>query len=616
MNIKRQDEKLAQADAALDNGADNTADNMTENTAEDVDRALQEELRQKIDRGIDEIIKKGLKRETNTELSEEFVKEIYDEEDEEWDEEMNEGWEEAFSDVPEKGEKRVLSRKRRKGSVGRWIILALFVLIFAAGAGVYYKGAMHYQTHFFPNTVINGIACGEMDAEEVAALLNGRIDGYRLTVTGRDYSTGESGALLGEIAPKEIDLVYADMQNETERLMAEQSQWKWVSAYFGKKDFSYELNQGITYNSDKLKKLVLAWDAFQPENMRKTQDAYISDYSSSLNGYEVVPEMIGTEFTVDEALRKIEEALAAQKESFDMEAQGSYEDVAVKQEDKVLQDAVSAANTWLSAKIAYDWNGNNVRLDKELLTGWVSIVNNEAVLDEKQIESFVKKQASQYDTYGKDRTFKTTHGVVLTLPSGYYGWKTDIDAETQELTNLIRQGSNVDREPIYSSVARQKGMSDIGDSYVEADMTHQHLYLYNKGQLVLETDFVSGNMSNDSATPQGVFGIAYKTTNVVLRGRDYESPVSYWMPYYGNYGMHDATWRDEFGGDIYLTDGSHGCLNLPLEKAGEIYQYMSKGFPVVCYFYDVDPLAGQLPAAGGEIVYEFNPHPDDDEDEE
>lgn len=606
--MKRQDENLAQAD------------NKAENITASVDEVMQEELRQKIDKGIDEIIKKGAKREINGELKKDldkkFMEEIHDESDEPLDEEMDEGWEEAFPDVREKGEKRVVNRKRKKGAVVRWIILVLFLLIFAAGAGVYYKGAMHYQTHFYPNTVINGIACGEMEVEAVTALLNGRIDGYHLTVTGRDYSTGESGALLGEITPKEIDLVYADMQRETERLMAEQSQWKWVSAYFGQKDFSYELNQGITYNSDKLKKLVLAWEAFQPENMRKTQDAYISEYSSSLNEYEIIPEVIGTEFTVDEALRKIDEALTAQKESFDLEAQGSYEDAAVKQENQVLQDAVSAANTWLSANVTYDWNGANVLLDKELLKEWISIVNNEAVLDEAQVERFVRTQASQYDTYGKDRKFTTTHGVVLTLPSGYYGWKTDIDAETQELLSLIRQGSNVKREPIYSSVARQKGMSDIGDSYVEADMTHQHLYLYNKGQIVLETDFVSGNMSDDSATPEGVFGIAYKTTNVVLRGRDYASPVSYWMPYYGNYGMHDATWRDEFGGDIYLTDGSHGCLNLPLDKAAEIYQYMSKGFPIICYFYDVDPLAGQQPAAGGDIVYEFNPHPDDDEDEE
>lgn len=613
--MERQDGRLAQTD----NKAENTTKAAMENTLTDVDETLQEELRQKIDRGIDEIIKKAAKKEINGELKrnldKKLMEEIYDESDETL-EEMRDGWEEAFSDSYGRGkrEKSAGRRRKRKKSAAGWIALASFFLIVIAGIGVYYTGAKHYKTCFFPNTVINDIACGEMEAEEAALLLSGKIEGYRLKVTGRDYRTGESGVLLGEISPEEIDFAYTDMQSETERLLDEQNEWSWLSAYFGKQDFAYELNRGITYNSDKLKKLVFAWEAFQQENMRQAQDAYISEYSDRLNGYEVVPEVIGTEFAVDEALQKIEEALATRKESLDLEAQGSYADVSVKQEDQVLQDAVNTANTWLSTNITYDWNGADVLLDKEFLKGWVSIVNNEAVLDEAQVERFVRSQASQYDTYGKDRKFTTTHGVVLTLPSGYYGWQTDINAETQELISLIRQGSKVKREPIYSSVARQKGMSDIGDSYVEADMTHQHLYLYNKGQLILETDFVSGNMSNDSGTPEGVFGIAYKTTNAVLRGRDYVTPVSYWMPYYGNYGMHDATWRDEFGGDIYLTDGSHGCLNLPLDKAAEIYQYMSKGFPVICYFYDVDPLAGQQPNTGDEIVYEFNPHPDDEEE--
>ena len=92
-------------------------------------------------------------------------------------------------------------------------------------------------------------------------------------------------------------------------------------------------------------------------------------------------------------------------------------------------------------------------------------------------------------------------------------------------------------------------------------------------------------MSNGNTTPDGVCGITYKTTNAVLRGRDYETPVNYWMPFNGNVGMHDATWRSEFGGDIYLTNGSHGCINLPLDMAAAIYEYMSTGFPVICYYY-------------------------------
>ena len=154
------------------------------------------------------------------------------------------------------------------------------------------------------------------------------------------------------------------------------------------------------------------------------------------------------------------------------------------------------------------------------------------------------------------------------------------------MTEAIQNGETVDKEPAYISKGAQKGSNDIGNSYVEIDLTNQRLYLFKDGDIVLETDFVSGNMSKaDCVTPPGVFGLTYKTRNAILRGANYETPVNYWMPFNGNVGMHDATWRRDFGGTIYLTSGSHGCINLPLHMAASIYEYVSTGFPVVCYYY-------------------------------
>lgn len=97
---------------------------------------------------------------------------------------------------------------------------------------------------------------------------------------------------------------------------------------------------------------------------------------------------------------------------------------------------------------------------------------------------------------------------------------------------------------------------------------------------------MSGDMTKSGRmTPPGVFGLTYKTKNAVLKGEDYETPVNYWMPFNGNIGMHDATWRRKFGGEVFIKNGSHGCINLPLESAKEIYSYISTGFPVVCYYY-------------------------------
>ena len=98
----------------------------------------------------------------------------------------------------------------------------------------------------------------------------------------------------------------------------------------------------------------------------------------------------------------------------------------------------------------------------------------------------------------------------------------------------------MEREPVYLTTANSHGEHDYGDSYVEINLTNQHLFLYKDGKLVVESDFVSGNLSKGHDTPTGAFGLTYKTMNAVLRGPDYETPVTYWMPFNGDVGMHEA----------------------------------------------------------------------------
>ena len=479
---------------------------------------------------------------------------------------------------------------KKKGKAKRIVLTAVLVLATLA-AGGYVGIAMYYQTHFLPNTSINGIDCGNMDAAAVAPLLEAKISEYSLVVRGRDYATGKSGAVLGTILPEDIGLAYVNSYGDAEYLLAEQNQWAWIQAYMGTAA-SHSLIQGITFDEDMLGATVRSWAACQKKNMIMPEDAHVSDYNDAIKGYEVIPETSGTELDMDKVFTCIVNELHVHETSLDLEEMNCYTEAAVKSTDTRLTDAVDTANSWLGTKITYDWNNNEVILDGEILKDWIRMEQGTPVLDEDAVADFVKKQAAEYDTYGKRKNFTTTHGVVLTLNSRNYGWKTDAEMEAEELTQLIYQGSVAEREPAYSIRARAKGMNDVGNSYIEADLTHQHLYVYQDGEVAFETDFVSGKMNStpDCVTPAGIFGLTYKTTNAVLRGADYETPVNYWMPFYGNYGMHDATWRVNFGGTIYQAYGSHGCINLPLNSAATIYEYVSTGFPVVCYYYDVDPL--------------------------
>ena len=155
----------------------------------------------------------------------------------------------------------------------------------------------------------------------------------------------------------------------------------------------------------------------------------------------------------------------------------------------------------------------------------------------------------------------------------------------------IQNAETVTREPQYARLAASHEGNDYGGSYVEIDLTNQHVWVYVNGQCVVETDCVTGNPQEGNGTPQGVYSIAYKQMNTTLRGPklpdgtyEWESPVTYWMPFNGGIGLHDAPWRSAFGGNIYQGGGSHGCVNLPPSVAGTVYNNIQAGTPVVCHY--------------------------------
>jgi hypothetical protein len=112
-------------------------------------------------------------------------------------------------------------------------------------------------------------------------------------------------------------------------------------------------------------------------------------------------------------------------------------------------------------------------------------------------------------------------------------------------------------------------------TYADVNLTTQKMFFIKNGVKVLETDIVTGAPS--MATPTGTFTLKGKSSPAVLVGPGYRSPVTYWMPFNGGIGFHDATWQPWFGGNRYLTNGSHGCINMPLSAAKTLYSSISVG---------------------------------------
>lgn len=177
----------------------------------------------------------------------------------------------------------------------------------------------------------------------------------------------------------------------------------------------------------------------------------------------------------------------------------------------------------------------------------------------------------------------------MEVPYVTYGTCLNQEKEVKWLLENFWENRQVRSEPeyhipSYSQEPFYRGLDDIGPTYIEIDMTTQHMYYYQEGELKLDTDIVTGNMARKMGTPEGINYVYNKQRNRVLRGPGYASPVKYWMPVKGGIGIHDASWRKEFGGEIYKKSGSHGCINTPTDVMSTLYDMVEVGTPVVMFY--------------------------------
>lgn len=240
-------------------------------------------------------------------------------------------------------------------------------------------------------------------------------------------------------------------------------------------------------------------------------------------------------------------------------------------------------NEFSKARIVYDFGEDKEIVDSSIINNWLVYENGKILLDEEQVKQYVKALADKYNTVGREREFVNSHGKTVIVSGGPYGWEIDCDKESEELIELIKNKKSEIREPEYKSTAMVKGRNDIGHTYVEISILEQRMWFYKEGELVTDTNIVTGSVMRGFDTPCVVGYIHNKIRNTNLVGADYVSFVRYWMKVYGGIGIHDAGWRNKFGGDIYKTSGSHGCINTPYDRVKTIYDNIEVGTPVIIF---------------------------------
>lgn len=447
------------------------------------------------------------------------------------------------------------------------IILLGTVSLLVIGYGL---TSSYYYTHFFPNTRILDYDVSGKTVVEADSFIKSELENsYGLSVKGRDFP---DEWISGQDIGYQVDI-------STKPVLEEQESIKWILSL--NKDTIYELGYNHTFNQEKLMEETESLSALQNENMKAPEDAYI-DYIAG-TGYQIIEENDGTQLIKDKTYKTIIDAVDQEKTEVDLDLSECYTKPGETKESVTLNEMLNKLNMVASSSITYEIGSVPKILDADTFHQWIITDDlGNISLNQEMLETYVKSLAKETDTAYTKRDFMTTSGTVVNV-EGPYGYRIDREAEAEQLKDEILSGTQTEREPIYSMVGAIREENDYGNTYVEIDLTNQMVYLYVGGDLIQSSKCVTGNIAKGHTTPPGIYPLTYKQKDAVLRGPGYASPVKFWMPFNGGIGLHDASWRSSFGGNIYKTNGSHGCVNLPYDMAKTLYENVYKGMPIICY---------------------------------
>lgn len=462
--------------------------------------------------------------------------------------------------------KKMEVKKSKSNKITKGILISLCVLIVA-----YIGAAQYFRNHFYLGSKINGVSVSGQTVDETKTKMASALQRYTLTIKAKDGK-------IETINAQDINEKYSS-DSDYQKLKNKQNPYSWITGIFSKKNS--QMTNGISYDDNLLKEKIDKLSFVNGGNITEPKSA---SFKYTDKGYVIVNEVDGNKVNKDALYKVAKEAVLNQQSTIDLEKDNCYIKPKYTSASAKTSQTKELLNKYVASKVTYTFGNQNESIDGSAINKWLKVDNNlDVTFDENTERDYLNKVFSKYETKGKTRSFTTSSGNKVNVVGGDYGWLVDTNKEMQALNPIIKKGQTTTKQPTYKQTAVSHDANDIGNTYVEIDLSKQHLWFYKNGSLVIQGDVVTGNVSLNDATPAGAYMLKYKEKNANLKGPDYVQPVSYWMPFNGGIGLHDATWRDKFGGSIYLTQGSHGCVNCPPPLAETIFNNITSGTAVILY---------------------------------
>lgn len=530
---------------------------------------------------------------------------------------------------------------------------AILGLTAVMGLGLTACGGAKANTEFLSGTTVNGQDVSLLGVEEAAAYLQECADKYQLSLqlngeTPRTITF--SGADLNLTYNEATDLqAMLDQQNADETQLEFTVDDLYTYDLNGVQPILNEVNSDLKAESDQLveqMKQELAAQAAeaagseeasseeapaegaeeegeaaggetpeQPATELQIPDPYAPKdaalaYDEQAQDFVITPAQYGRYINAAAVMGAMDQAVAALEPALTLEPDAYGEAPQLTEEAPEMQAALAEAQSYLALDLTYSFTPNGgetstVTLDRPTLASLFLVGEDGRTLevDEEALGSYVNTLAETYAGESTSSQFKTTGGSYINISVTSAGQSVDSQALYTDMLESLRNKATGTREAPYAAQDDQDA-GFWGGNYVEIDLSSQHLWCYRNGECVVSCSVVSGCVVNKTTTPTGCFTIFAKDSDRYLKGTNidgstYNSYVSYFMPFSGGCGIHDATWRSNFGGDIYLYSGSHGCVGVTLGNAKKIFNNVSVGTHVVVYGgrTSVDPIAQNLSAS-------------------
>lgn len=457
--------------------------------------------------------------------------------------------------------------------------LLIFISFIFILFGFYFAMVYYYQNCFTAGTWINGIYCTGKTVDEVNQEL-------LKEVKNSEFIIYDSFGKQNIISLEGVDFTF-DYKSQLMDFKNNQDPFFWWEGFINPKNNI--IIPKLSFNDEKLLDSIKELHCVK-ENISKEKNVEIILTDEGYILYNGMEDVLDIELLYLEVVEKISNGIF----EMNLEESNSYINLELTPQMQQTLSLWEKVEKFQVCNVTYDISGTMVPVSLKdsslfILTdqdgNFVLDDAGNLLVDKQAINDYILFLSDSYDTYGKERKFKATCGIDVSIKGGTYGSRMLIEKESDYLLQAFSSKVKEIHKPSYKKRTENMG-GELGNTYIEIDLTEQKLYYYEDGKLLVDTDVVTGNMKRGNATPEGVNYVYGKQRNRILRGDDYESFVKYWMPVTGNIGIHDASWRRKFGGNIYLTNGSHGCINTPYSDMKVLYEHVEIGVPVVMFYHE------------------------------